>query len=158
LKPFTIIVGRNNAGKSTIVEALWLVSIVVSRFKGELTNIPSRWEFPQNRRGPHPFENLEINLESIFHSYGEPPAYIQAQFSTGEIIEVTITRDEIFARRIRSKLPRSATPSGLSRVSILPQVAPVAREERLLTEDYVRGALSSALGMPIFIIRIVATR
>lgn len=145
LKPFTVIVGRNNAGKSTIVEALRLVSIVVSRFKGELTSIPSQWNFPQNHRGPHPFKNLEINLESIFHSYGEPPAYIQAQFSTGEIIEVTITRDEIFARRIRSKFPRSATPSGLSRVSILPQVAPVAREERLLTEDYVRGALSSAL-------------
>jgi energy-coupling factor transporter ATP-binding protein EcfA2 len=145
LKPFTIVVGRNNAGKSTIVEALRLISIVVSRFKGELTSIPSRWEFPQNRRGLHPFKNLEINLQSIFHSYGEPPAFIHAQFSTGEMIEVTITRDEIFARRIRSRLPRSFTPSGLSRVSILPQVAPVAREERILTEDYVRGALSSAL-------------
>lgn len=145
LKPLTIIVGRNNAGKSTIAEALRLVSLVVSRFKGDLADIPSRWEFPRNRRGPHPFKNLEINLQSVFHGYGEPPAFVRAKFSTGEIVEVTISRDEIIARRTRSKSHRGTTSSGLSRVSILPQVAPVAREERLLTEEYVRGALSSAL-------------
>lgn len=52
LKPFTIVVGRNNAGKSTIAEALRLISIVVSRFKGDLAAIPTKWEFPKNRRGP----------------------------------------------------------------------------------------------------------
>lgn len=145
LKPFTIVVGRNNAGKSTIAEALRLISLVVSRFKGDLADIPARWEFPRNRRGPHPFKNLEINLQSVFHLYGEPPAFVRAKFSTGDIVEVTITHHEIIARRARSRVPRGATYSGLSRVSILPQVAPVAREERLLTEEYVRGALSSAL-------------
>ena len=135
LKPLTIIVGRNNAGKSTIAEALRLISLVVSRFKGDLADIPSRWEFPRNRRGPHPFKNLEINLQSIFHSYGEPPGFVRAEFSSGEIVEVTITRDEIIARRTRSKTQRGTASSGLSRVSILPQVAPVAREERLLTEE-----------------------
>lgn len=145
LKPFTIIVGRNNAGKSTIAEALRLISIVVIRFKGDLTAIPTRWDFPLNRRGPHPFKNLEINMQSVFHGYGEPPAFIRAKFSSGEIVEVTITREEIVARRMRAKGARVPTLSGLSRVSILPQVAPVAREERLLTEDYVKSALSSAL-------------
>lgn len=145
LKPFTIIVGRNNAGKSTIVEALRLISIVVSHFKGDLKAIPSRWEFPRNRRGQHPYKNLEINLQSVFHRYGEPPAIVRARFSTGEIVEVIITRDDIVARRFRPKGARINTDSGPLRVSILPQVAPVAREERLLTEDYVRGALSSAL-------------
>ncbi|MEI6076828.1 MAG: AAA family ATPase [Verrucomicrobiota bacterium] len=145
LKPFTIVVGRNNAGKSTIVEALRLVSIVVSRFRGDLASIPTRWEFPRNRRGQHPFKNLEINLQSVFHEYGEPPAIIRAKFSSGEIVEVTITRDDIVARRTRAKGGRVIAASGISRVSILPQVAPVAREERLLTEDYIRGALSSAL-------------
>lgn len=145
LKPFTIVVGRNNAGKSTIAEALRLISLVVSRFKGNLADIPARWEFPRNRRGPHPFKNLEINLQSVFHRYGEPPAFVRAKFSAGEIVEVTITRDEIIARRTRSRLPRGAKSPGLSRVSLLPQVAPVARKERLLTEEYVRGALSSAL-------------
>ena len=145
LKPFTIIVGRNNAGKSTIAEALRLVSIVVSRFKGDLASIPARWEFPKNRRGPHPFKNLEINLQSVFHRYGDPPAFVRAKFSSGEEIEITLTGEDIVAHRTRSNIPRSATTSALSRVSILPQVAPVAREEKVLTDDYVRGALSSAL-------------
>ncbi len=145
LKPLTIVVGRNNAGKSTIAEALRLISLVVSRFKGDLASIPPRWEFPRNRRGPNPFKNLEINLHSVFHRYGEPPALVRAKFTTGEVIEVIITRQEIIAHRTRAKKARDATPGGLSRVSILPQVAPVAREERLLTEEYVRGALSSDL-------------
>ena len=143
LKAFTIAVGRNNAGKSTIVEALRLVSIVVTRFKGNLASIPRLWEFPRNRRGPLPFKNLEINLQSVFFRYGEPPAFVRAKFSTGEIVEITITREEIYARR--SKGTKIAAPPGISRVSILPQVAPVAPEERILTEDYVRGTLSSAL-------------
>lgn len=145
LKPFTIIVGRNNAGKSTIAEALRLISIVVSRFKGDLSSIPARWEFPRNPRGPYPFKNLEINLQSIFYHYGEPPARVLAKFTTGEVIEVTITREAIIAYRTRSKFAMGSQTGRLSRVSILPQVAPVAREERLLTEDYVRSALSSAL-------------
>jgi energy-coupling factor transporter ATP-binding protein EcfA2 len=145
LRPLTIIVGQNNAGKSTIVEALRLVSIVVNRFKGDLANIPARWEFPKNsKRGQHPFKNLEINLQSVFYIYGEPPAVIVATFTTGEAIEITIWSDQIIAKRARSKV-RSVDPTGLSRVSILPQVAPVAREERVLTEDYVRSAISSAL-------------
>jgi hypothetical protein len=135
LRPLTIIVGQNNAGKSTIVEALRLVSIVVNRFKGDLANIPARWEFPKNsKRGQHPFKNLEINLQSVFYIYGEPPAVIVATFTTGEAIEITIWSDQIIAKRARSKV-RSVDPTGLSRVSILPQVAPVAREERVLTED-----------------------
>jgi len=145
LKPFTIVVGKNNAGKSTIVEALRLISIVMSRFKGDLSVIPHRWEFPRSRRGPNPFKNLEINLKSIFHSYGDPPAVIRAKFSTGDIVTITVTRDEIVARKTRPLWGHITTVSDLSRVSILPQVAPVAFEERLLTEDYVRGAISSAL-------------
>lgn len=144
-RPLTILVGRNNVGKSTIVEALRLISLVVSRFQGDLDAIPARWEFPRSHRGPYPFRNLEINLENAFYRYGEPPAHISATFDTGEVIEIAITEREIVARRIRSSGSRERSHPRIKRVSILPQVAPVAREERLLTEDYVRGALSSAL-------------
>ncbi len=144
LRPMTVIVGRNNAGKSTIVEALRLVSLVVSRFKGELSSIPSHWQFPKNSKGSAPFKNLEINLQSIFHRYGDPPAIISATFASGAVIELSITPEAIVARRLRTK--SSNLPSTrLSRVSILPQVGPVSMEERLLTPEYVRSAMSSAL-------------
>jgi AAA15 family ATPase/GTPase len=32
LRPLTVIVGRNNAGKSTLIEALRLISLVTERF------------------------------------------------------------------------------------------------------------------------------
>jgi hypothetical protein len=116
LRPLTIIVGQNNAGKSTIVEALRLISIVVSRFKGDLSKTPARWEFPKNsKRGQHPFKNLEINLQSVFHRYGEPPAVIVASFTTGEAIEITIWPDQIIAKRGRSKFRGVATANQKAR-------------------------------------------
>lgn len=144
-RPLTIIVGRNNAGKSTIVEALRLISLVVSKFRGQLSAIPRYWEFPKDRRGRDRFKDLEINLQSAFYHYGEPPALIRAKFSSGEVVEVRIDRDEIVARCDRSAVASSRSDSSLARVSILPQVAPVLREERLLTPDYVRNAMSSSL-------------
>jgi energy-coupling factor transporter ATP-binding protein EcfA2/predicted ABC-type ATPase len=145
LRPFTIIVGRNNAGKSTIVEALRLISIVVGRYKGILADIPTHWTFPRTRKGVQPYKDLEINTQSIFHRYSDPPASIIATFSSGEIIRITIDVANIIAHRSRVKgvpFDRSNTPS---RVSILPQVAPVSREERVLNGDYVRSAISSPL-------------
>ena len=59
-------------------------------------------------------------------------------------MEVRIDHNEIVGSCDRSGATHRSG-SRLSRVSILPQVAPVQREERLLTEDYVRSALSSSL-------------
>lgn len=55
-----------------------------------------------------------------------------------------ISEEQITARCDRSKT-RRGLGSHLSRVSIQPQVGPVSREERILNQDYVRGAMSSAL-------------
>src|SRR4051812_26882264 len=90
LNALTIIVGRNNAGKSTIVEALRLISLVVSRFQGELHRIPRLWNFPKDSKGRDRYKNLDINLQSIFYGYGDPPARIRARFSSGEVVEVRV--------------------------------------------------------------------
>jgi putative AbiEii toxin of type IV toxin-antitoxin system len=144
LSPLTIIVGRNNAGKSTIVEALRLISIVVSRFQGRLDRIPRLWNFPRDPKGRERYKNLDINLQSIFYSYGDPPARVRATFSSGEKVEVRIDENEIVGSCDHSAAKRTAGLH-LARVSISPQVAPVQREERLLTPDYVRSAMSSSL-------------
>ena len=144
LNPLTVIVGRNNAGKSTIVEALRLISLVVSRFQGQLDKIPRLWKFPRDPKGRDRYKNLDINLQSIFYSYGDPPARIRARFSSGEVVEVRIDDNEIVGSCDRTAA-KHKSGSRLARVSILPQVAPVQREERLLTPEYVRSALSSSL-------------
>ena len=58
-QPTTIIVGKNNAGKSTIVEALRLVSIVANRFEDiPYSDLPRYWNFPKTHRGFSPYKNL----------------------------------------------------------------------------------------------------
>src|SRR5437764_15062394 len=80
-RPLTIIVGRNNAGKSTIVEALRLISIVVLRYGGRLASVPRYyWQFPKDRKSRDRFRNFDINLQSAIHRYGDPPASFCATF------------------------------------------------------------------------------
>ena len=88
----TIVVGRNNAGKSTIVEALRLVATVASRYRG-LTFEPGPDWTGEGRvlYGVRPsLKNMEINTDAMFHGYADPPAVINAQFSQGQTITVYI--------------------------------------------------------------------
>jgi len=145
-QPTTIIVGKNNAGKSTIVEALRLISIVVNRFEDiPYSDLPRYWNFPKTHRGFSPYKNLEINLKSIFYSYGQPPAEIRATLDQGEEIFVSIYEDFIKAGIKTPGRGQHSSRTALPKISILPQVAPFATEERVLTPEYVKGALSSSL-------------
>ena len=76
LRSMTIIVGRNNAGKSTIIEALRLISIVVSRYQSSnFSNVPDRLEIPKINKGISPsLKNLGFNFKTVFHRYGHKPA------------------------------------------------------------------------------------
>lgn len=109
-----------------------------------MDRIPRLWNFPKDSKSRDRYKNLDINLQSIFYGYGDPPARIRARFSSGEVVEVRIDHNEIVGSCDR-KAAKHGSASRLARVSILPQVAPVQREERLLTPDYVRSALSSSL-------------
>ena len=153
LKGETIIVGANNAGKSTVVEALRLVSLVANRYKNLNFAIPPRESnIPMSYRVVSPsLVNFNINFDNLFHNLGDPPAVITAEFETGERIEIYLVGHErlyasIFGssqRIVRSKA--EARQVNIPEIHILPQVAPLAREETVLNEDYVRANMSSAL-------------
>jgi len=92
LRPVTIIVGKNNAGKSTVVEALRLISVITRRFQGlNYHELPSWIDRPRRERGVFPStDDFEFSSEAVFHRLGDPPARIAARFSTGEQVEVLI--------------------------------------------------------------------
>ena len=151
--PLTIVVGRNNAGKSTIVEGLRLVAIVIERYR-HLTyrRPPPGSDLPIAFYGVAPsLRNMEINFKSIFHQYREPPAIITASFSSGSTVTIYIlAKERIHAvikdpkgETVRSK--RHAEKLSLSAVAIMPQVAPVQPEESILSEEYVKRSSSSNL-------------
>ena len=149
----TVIVGKNNAGKSTVIEGFRLVAIITERYQHLIfRRVPSWLEIPVREKGVAPsLAGLELNWENLFHHYGDPPAQVEARFSTGHRATIYLGPDEgIHAALsdpsgspITTKARARATR--LPRVSILPQIGPLARQEEILTPYYVRRLLSSYL-------------
>jgi len=149
----TVIVGPNNAGKSTIVEALRLVSIVAARYRHiNFSEVPKWLDIRRNLRGIKPsLKGMEINFNTMFFEYSEPPAIIKALFHSGEQIEIYLgEKGEIFAVIFDStgkpiKTRGKASNTYLPTIGILPQIGPLSRLERTLTPGYVRSAIASSL-------------
>jgi energy-coupling factor transporter ATP-binding protein EcfA2 len=156
LRPTTIVVGRNNAGKSTVVEALRLISLIVSRAPNlNFTDVPKWLDAPKAFRGVSPsLRGFEFDFTTVFHRYADPPSVITADFSVGSSIQIFIGRGkdepEIHAV-IKNQQGNVVSTKGqvqalrLPGVSSLPQVGPLLKEEKLLAPEYVRSAVSSAL-------------
>ena len=152
-QPLTVTVGRNNAGKSTIVEALRLISVVTDRLGGLHFRDPPSWsDLPLVSRGVRPsLEGLGIDFLSICHRYEEPPAIIEATFATGETIKFHVNANgECHVLLLGSdstplRSRRQVRTASFPHLHILPLVAPLARRETILTPDHVRRNLSSPL-------------
>ena len=149
----TIIVGKNNAGKSSIIEALRLVSIVADRFRHLPYSAPPRWlELHKSNLGVAPsLDSQAFNFEKVFHRHNEPPAVVFCQFSNGASISVYIGRKNEIHGIIRDNRKHivasksEALKIDLPTVAVLPQVAPVRSNERVIDEDRVRQYALSAL-------------
>jgi hypothetical protein len=153
LRPLSVIVGRNNAGKSTIVEALRLVSIVTNRYRGFNYHAPPDWlDEPKYVFGASPdVRGLDLDSATVFYEYGEPPAVIEAHFSSGESARIFIGPGGrvhailLDADKTPMRTRAQASALLLPKVAILPQPGPVAKEETILTRDYVLNSLDSPL-------------
>jgi len=144
LSSVTVVVGRNNAGKSTIVEALNLVAAVVNRKGASFITPPKHLGLPKFKRGFAPsISHLDLKLNTVFHRYGEPPAIITARFDSGIMASLYVHRDGIFAtisngdEEIRSFGPLNSAV--LPSLHVLPPIGPLPPEESYLTDDYVAG-------------------
>jgi hypothetical protein len=152
-KNLSIVVGKNNAGKSTLVEALRLVSLALSRFGSVSYHpVPPWTELSIKARGISPsLKSLGFNTENLFHNYGDPPSEISAFFSNSLTVKIYLGEGgEIFCVLLDARgeyvLTRTAANLlDIPQVNILPQITPIQREERILGRDYVRQNLSTDL-------------
>lgn len=154
-KDTSIIVGENNAGKSTIIEALRLVSIVTSRALN-FQNVPKWIDLPTSYKGVVPsLSGLDFPKKSLFHKYQDGPARVTAHFTSKARIEIylgSIDEEDIgvFAlvfdsdKKIR-KTRQGIKDSGIPEINILPQISALAKEETVLSYDYVRSNLTTQL-------------
>jgi len=148
-----ILVGANNAGKSTLVEALRLLGLVVGRYKGLRYRRPPAWtDLPARLAGVSPaMDDIDLRGGSVFHRYGEPPATITAVFTDRNVVEVYVGPDNTIygllydadgeAVTTRSQARNCKLPS----IAILPQIGPLIENERLLTRDYVLRSIDTGL-------------
>jgi energy-coupling factor transporter ATP-binding protein EcfA2 len=158
LRPLTIIVGRNNSGKSTIVEALRIVSLVTERYTNIQYKEPPIWaDLPRYLLGITPSSNdLHIDFRTIFHRYGDPPGKLEAKFKNNSRVEVYIGPEgRLYAvvydsagKHCKSK--HDALKLSLGKVSILPQIHPLLYAEKNLTDEYVRRMATSPLSSSHF--------
>jgi hypothetical protein len=152
LRHLTIGVGKNNAGKSTVVEALRLVSLIANRYQSlNYHELPDWLDRPRRQRGVFPStEGLEINNEGIFHRYGSPPGRILAKFSNGNELEILIGPDTTIVGIIKDSAGDVIRTKGEARnvdfpqVAILPQIGPLLRDEYKLDPTYVRQSMASS--------------
>ena len=151
----SVLVGRNNAGKSTIVEALRLVSLIRSRFEHLRFTNPPEWAeiHPKNRGIAPSLEDVDVDFRAIFNQYGDPPAVITAVFSSGAAIEIYLgVEDEEgqihgVLKDAKGRVAQTASEGkliGLPHISILPQVAPFNKEEVVLSPAYVQRSVGTA--------------
>ncbi len=151
--PRTVIVGKNNAGKSTALEALRVASLVVERYQNLTYHSVPRWlEIAKVNRGVSPsLRNFEVTAGTLFHKLSEPPAEIEVEFDTKESITIYLGEDEAIYAVIRNSTGQVITSKSaahgmeLPNVRILPQIGPLQREETILDPDYVRRAASTSL-------------
>jgi hypothetical protein len=151
--PLNVCVGVNNAGKSTLAEALRIVAMASSRIKTSVFREPPDWlSIPRTNEGfSFSLQGQQINFETMFHRYGEPPATIRADFGAfGRLLiyvaSATKTHCIVYSGTGKMlKTREAATKAGFPLMDALPQVGPVAVEETILNPSYVRGALSSRL-------------
>lgn len=151
-KSVSIVVGKNNAGKSTLVEALRLLSIAVNRYENiNYINAPKWTDLPKLSRGFRPsLQGFEFSLQNIFHKYGEPPAKITAFFDGNQRVEILIGPDaQIFVIVFDSEgniiSQKGRDLLGISNINALPQLSPVNPKEKILRKDYVRQNLNTDL-------------
>lgn len=148
-----VVVGANNAGKSTIVEALRLLSLITGRYRGLRYERPPEWSMlAGGLRGVSPaMGDIDLRGGSIFHRYGAPPALIKAYFSNETRVEVRIGKDNRIFGLLYDSNGKLITSTAQARavsiptIAILPQIGPLLQSEALLSADYVEQSINTGL-------------
>lgn len=144
-RDLTIVVGKNNAGKSTLIEALRLLSLVTNRYKtAPYRSVPSWLKIPLINSGISPsLQRIDFSYQNIYHSYGDPPAIITAEFYNNIKVKIYFAGEKRFHAVLFNENGNVCSRAGLAEldlptINILPQISPLISDEKVLNEEYVR--------------------
>ena len=148
----SILVGKNNAGKSTLIEALKIISSVTRKYRALRFTAPPSWVTRETHYGVSPnVENMNISDRGIFNMYGNPPAIIEAYFSNGTSIKAYVGEGlSIFAILYDNEgwpvqNSRDAKLLDIPLIEVLPQISAVLDTEKVIKKTTVDGNRSTRL-------------
>lgn len=145
-KDLCIIVGKNNAGKSTLIEALRLISAAGKKSaKVSFYTVPAGLGFSPFYKGVKlDPEKLKIDLRGVIHFYRDEVAIITAFFNDRTQMQIRLTKEIAFAclfnennENIKSR--RESNKYHFDSISILPQIGLIKENEKLLSSDTVKA-------------------
>lgn len=151
-RDIAVIVGNNNAGKSTLVEALRIIGECSQKFKrANYSQSPKSFSFPAITRGfKLNLEILKIDLRTVVFQYRtDVPAEIRAIFDNNICIKVYLSTETVFAV-IENNGQMISNRTQASKIDdlqlfVMPQIGLIREEEQRLTRDTVRRDLSTRL-------------
>lgn len=146
----TVVVGQNNAGKSTLIEALRLVALAQTRYRTLQYEGPPSWLDGVGLKEPGvtpSIERFDLSPEGLFYRYSEPPARIGARFRNGTRLDVYVGPGfQLFVTVHKSKIRpvysrTEALNTHVPDMAVMPQLTLPLDRERLLTAKTVREGM-----------------
>lgn len=143
-RPTSILVGRNNAGKSTLIEALKIISVISRKYKTARFTSPPAWVNGETDNGITPsIDRMGISEKGVFYMYRNAPAIIEAFFSNGSSIRAYLGEGlSVFALILGSegqpaRNSKEAKSIVIPIVEVLPQISAVQDTELLISRETV---------------------
>ncbi len=141
-REITILVGKNNAGKSSLVEALRMIALALRKSQHTTyKNLPEEFGLPIRERGIRlDVEKLKIDLRGIIYNYGDAIARIEASFEEDFLLRIYVNTDYAYAV-FRNKNGKCITNKEQAhiicneKVAILPQIGLIKENEKRLANE-----------------------
>lgn len=148
LNPFNVLVGPNNAGKSTVLGAIRILSEGIRRARAKSSELIDDAKGHQVRAYPVRLEGLPISTENVFHNYDESiPATVEFRLSNGNSLNLFFPeRGQCYMIPTSDQFIR--TPSDFRKhfnveISFVPVLGPVDHNEPIFQKEAARQALLS---------------
>lgn len=153
--PQSIIIGRNNAGKTTTIEALRIISVCQLRARSATFTARPQWlEGVCEGSGFHlSLEIIDFDFANVHHSYDtDSPAVLVAKFRNSAEIHVFLGKDStnIFCQIrsssrniIHSRAELARLDVGL--IKVMPPIGSIIQNERPIARDRLRRYMDGYL-------------
>jgi AAA domain, putative AbiEii toxin, Type IV TA system len=153
--PETILIGQNNAGKTTAIEALRALSVAQSRINTAVYIAPPNWlsGICQGAGYKVSLDTIDFDFTNVQHAYDTSrPAIIKAKLRNNSEVHVFIGRssEEVFCqlRPSSTKIIHSRSEVGnrsFGNIRVMPPIGSLLAHEKILSKDRLSRYLNSYL-------------